>query len=360
LKPRDRHSINRSLAGILGALGALAAVFAPSGVAQPFPSKPVKIVVPYPLSGPSDIRGTTRMSRTYRMIAHHAPPAISDTLARVAAQAIQPDSRFPVVLERQPGAVTTRGANSVARAEPDGHTLLLASNGTMVINPHFFHGVEYDPVRDFTLVTPLATMPFVLMVSTSLPADSPRALIEWLRPRPGEINYGSSGDGSTGHLVGELFRRKAGIHIVHASFNGGVAALSGVAQRQVSFMFAALPLALAYIPNEYFKALAVTSAKRPSRLDTVPTLDESGLPGFEIEGWYGLFAPAGTPAPAAAWLRSQVSSLVGSRAIGSHLRDLGLEPATMTFEQFATRIHTETDMWAPVLRASRLPLKDGA
>jgi tripartite-type tricarboxylate transporter receptor subunit TctC len=327
----------------------------PNAVAQTFPSKPVKIVVPYPISGPSDIRGTTRMSRTYRLIANNAPPAISDTLARIAAQAIQPDSRFPVVLERQPGAVTTRGASSVARSEADGHTLLLASNSTMVINPHYFHGVEYDPVRDFILVTPLATMPFVLMTSTSLPVDSPRALIEWLRPRPGEINYGSSGDGSTGHLAGELFRRTAKVHIVHASFNGGVAALSGIAQQQVSLMFAALPLALAYLPNDHFKPLAVASARRSDRLEGVPTLAEAGLPGFEIEGWYALFAPAGTPGPAAAWLRSQVRSLVETGAIGSHLRDLGLEPATMTYEQFATRINTESDKWAPVLRASRLP-----
>ena len=348
----------RSLARILGVLGIWAVHFQPlTAIAQSFPSKPVKIVVPYPISGPSDIRGTPRMSRTYRMIAHGAPPAISDTLARIAAQAMQPDSRFPVILERQPGAVTTRGANSVARAEADGHTLLLASNGTIVINPHYFQGVEYDPVRDFILVTPLATMPFVLMASTSLPVDTPRALIDWLRPRPGEINYGSSGDGSTGHLAGELFRRRAGVHIVHASFNGGVAALSGIAQQQVSLVFAALPLALAYLPNDHFKPLAVTSARRTDRLEGIPTLDESGLPGFEIEGWYGLFAPTGTPAPAAAWLRSQVSGLIASRAIQSHLRGLGLKPATMTYEQFATRIHTETDKWAPVLRASRLPRK---
>lgn len=344
---------------VLGVVGVLALGFGlPDAAAQAFPAKPVKIVVPYPISGPSDIRGTMRMSRSYRLIAHTAPPAISDTLARIAAQAIQSDSRHPVVLERQPGAVTTRGANSVARAEADGHTLLLASNGTMVINPHYFHGVEYDPVRDFVLVAPLATMSFVLLAHTSVPAESPRALIEWLQPRPGEINYGSSGDGSTGHLAGELLRRKAGVHIVHASFNGGIAALSGLAQRQVSVMFAALPLAIGYLPNEHFKALAVTSARRSDRLEGVPTLDESGLPGFEIEGWYGLFAPAGTPRSSAAWVRGQVRSLIESGAIGSHLRGLGLEPATMTFEQFATRIHTESDKWAPVLRASRLPRKD--
>jgi tripartite-type tricarboxylate transporter receptor subunit TctC len=354
----SRNSKHRLILGVLGVL--VVGLGVSEAATQPFPSKPVKIVVPYPISGPADIRGTMRMSRAYRMIAHNAPPAISDTLARIAAQAIQSDRRYPVILERQPGAVTTRGANSVARAEADGHTLLLASNGTMVINPHYFHGVEYDPARDFVLVAPLATMSFVLLASTSLSADSPRALIEWLRPRPGEINYGSSGDGSTGHLAGELFRRKAGVHIVHASFNGGVAALSGLAQRQVSVMFAALPLALAYLPNEHFRPLAVTSARRSDRLEGIPTLQESGLSGFEIEGWYGLFAPAGTPRASAAWLRGQVSRLVETHAIGSHLRGLGLEPATMTFEQFATRIHTESDKWAPVLRASRLPLKNGA
>ena len=350
--------MKRELAGILGVLGVLAVQFHVGAIAQPFPAKPVKIVVPYPISGPSDIRGTTRMSRTYRLIAHNAPPAISDTLARIAAQAIQPDSRFPVVLERQPGAATTRGASSVARAEADGHTLLLASNGTMVINPHYFHGIDYDPVRDFVLVAPLATMPFVLIASTSLPVDSPRALIEWLRPRPGEINYGSSGDGSTGHLAGELFRRTTGVHIVHASFNGGVAALSGIAQQQVSLMFAALPLALAYLPNDHFKPIAIASSRRSDRLEGVPTLAESGFPGFEIEGWYALFAPAGAPSTAVAWVRAQVGSLVGTNAIGSHLRGQGLEPATMKFEQFATRIHTESDKWAPVLRATRLPHRD--
>ncbi|HET9404673.1 MAG TPA: tripartite tricarboxylate transporter substrate-binding protein, partial [Burkholderiales bacterium] len=125
--------------------------------AEAFPSKPVRIVVPYPISGPADIHGTSRMSRSYRTMALNAPPAISDTLARTAARAIRADARMPVVLERRSGGVTTRGAMMVAQAIADGHTLLLASNATMVINPHYFHGVQYDPARDFVLVTPLAT-----------------------------------------------------------------------------------------------------------------------------------------------------------------------------------------------------------
>ena len=337
---------------------AAAGCFAGAGMAQPFPAKPVKIVIPYPISGPSDVRGTSRMSRSYRLMAPNAPPAISDTLARAVAQALRADSRYPVVLERQPGGLTARGALSVARAPADGHTLLLASNATMVINPHFQHGVEYDPVRDFVLVAPLATMPFALLVRPGLPVDSPEALVRWLRPRPGEIHYGSSGDGSTGHLAGELFRRMAGVSVIHVSFNGGVSALTGLAQGQVSMMFAALPLILPYLPSEHFRPVAVAGARRFERLPDVPTLAESGLPGLEVEGWFGLFAPAGSPSVATAWLREPVTGLLATGAMRSHLHGLGLEPATMTLEQFATRIHTETDKWALLLRASRIPLRD--
>ena len=344
---------------VAGALGAVAAVwFCSFARAQPFPSKPVTIVIPYPISGPTDIRGTHRMTRTYRMIARNAPPSISDMLARLAADTIQADTRHPVVLKRQPGAATTRGAVAVARSPADGHTLLLASNGTMVINPHYFHGVEYDTARDFVLVAPLVTMPFVLMARSDVPAGTPQALIRWLRPRLGEINYGSSGDGSTGHLAGELFRRMARVSIVHVSFNGGVSALNGLATRQISLMFAALPLALAYTPSEYFRPLAVTSPGRVGRLVGVPTLAESGLPELAIEGWYGLFAPAADPPVATAWVRERIQAALSESAARTVLESHGLLAATMPHERFATRIHTESEKWAPVLRASRLPLKD--
>lgn len=346
---------------VLALLGVLAAIFCLNTArGEPYPAKPVKIVIPYPISGPTDIRGTSRMSRSYRLMAPNAPPAITDTLARIVEQAIRADTPYPVVLERQPGAATTRGALSVARATADGHTLLLASNATMVINPHFFHGVEYDPVRDFVLVAPLATMPFVLMANAGLPMEDVRGLTAWLKVRPGEINFGSSGDGSTGHLAGELFRRMARVNFVHVSYNSGVNALNGLATRQVSLMFAALPLTLIYFPSEHFRPLAVTSPRRSERLPDVPTIAESGVPGYEIEAWYGLFAPAGSPPVATAWLRAQIAGLFGSGTIQSYLRDLGLEPATMTLEQFATRINTELDKWAPLLRASRMPLKEGA
>ncbi len=340
--------------------GASLAMGAGGAWAEAFPSKPVRIVIPFPIGGPTDIRGTTRMSRSYKMIAQNAPPAISDSLARITANAVQVDSPHPVVLERQPGGVTMRGAEAVARAPTDGHTLLLASNVTMVINPHYLRGVDYDAARDFVLVAPLATMPFVLMANSNVPVDTPQALVKWLKPRPGEINYGSSGDGSTGHLAGELFRRMARVNIVHVSFNGGTAALNGLATRQVSLVFAALPLALAYYPSEHFRPVAVTGSRRSERMRGVPTLGESGMTGFELEGWYGLFAPAGSPPAANVWLRERITSAVAEPMTRAELVRLGLEPAALSLEQFATRINTESEQWAPVLRASRLPLKDGA
>jgi tripartite-type tricarboxylate transporter receptor subunit TctC len=345
------------LRSVLVSVGVLAVQ---SLAAEPFPAKPVRIVVPYPISGPTDVRGTSRMSRSYRMMASASVPAISDTLARTAELAIRADSAHPVVLERQPGGATTRGAVSVARGPADGHTLLLGSNGTMVINPHFFHGVEYVPARDFVLVAPLATMPFALMVAASVPADNMRELVKWLSVRPGEVNYGSSGDGSTGHLAGELFRRMTAVHVVHVPFNSGVTALAGLATRQVSVAFTALPATLIYHPSEHFRPIAVTSARRSERLPDLPTLAESGLPGYEIEGWYGLFARVGSPPAANAWIRERIAAALAEPATRAELIALGLDPARMSLEQFATRINTEQEKWAPVLRASRLALKRGA
>lgn len=324
-----------------------------------FPAKPVRIVVPYPISGPTDIRGTSRLTKTYKLIAQHAPPAISDTLARAVAQAIRAGSRHPVALERQPGGATTRGAMSVARSPADGHTLLLASNATIVINPNYFYGVDYHP-RDFVLVAPLATMPFVLLVNSGLPVDTPQQLAAWLKPRPGEINYSSSGDGSTGHLAGEFFRRATGVEVVHVSYNGGLAALNGLATGQVSLMFAALPLALPYLASEHLRVLGIASGGRFPLLPELPTLAESGLPGFEIEAWYGIFGPARTPDAAAVWLNERIAAAISNPATRFQLFALGLEPVTSPLGQFATRINSELEKWAPVLRASRMPFKDGA
>ena len=326
--------------------------------AQNFPARSVKIVVPYPISGPTDIRGTSRVTKTYKLVAMHAPLPISDTLASMVAQAIGAGSRHPVVLERLPGGVTSRGATAVAQSPADGHTLLLAGNATMVINPYYFHGIKYDPVRDFVLIAPIATMPFVLVVNSGVPVDTPSSLVEWLRVRPGEINFSSSGDGSVGHLAGQLFQRMTGINAVHVSYNGGMAALNGLATGQVSLMFAALPLALPYLTNRHFRPLGIAGRRRFELLPGLATLAESGLPDFEVEAWFGIYGPARVPPAAVVWLNEQIVAYIAQDAVRSQLLALGLDPATGTLAQFATRIHSETERWVPVIRESRTPGRD--
>ena len=335
-----------------------AAILASAAVrAADYPSRSVTLVVPYPLSGPTDIRGAQRMTKTYKLMAANAPPAISDTLARVVQQAIRYESKFPVNLERQPGGATMRGAQYVARAPADGHTLLLASNETMVLTPNFVPDAGYDPLRDFELTAPLVTMPFVLMVSAGLPYKTLDKLIPYIKVRPGEINYGSSGDGSTGHLAGELFKRATGTDMVHVSYNGGLASLNALAISHTALMFAALPLALPYFSNEHLRTLAVAGARRTPLLPALPTLNEAGVPGVELAAWYGVFAPQGVSTNVIRWLSDHIRDGINDPATRNQLELLGLEVAQEPLSRFATRILGESDRWGPVLRAARLPAR---
>jgi tripartite-type tricarboxylate transporter receptor subunit TctC len=327
---------------------------------QSYPSRAVTLVVPYPLSGPTDIRGASRMTKTYKLMAANAPPAISDTLSRIVQQAIRYESKHPVLLERQPGGATTRGAQHVARAPADGHTLLLASNETMVLTPNYASDVGYDPTRNFELVAPLADMPFVLMTSTGLPFKTLERLIAYVKVRPGEINYASSGEGSTGHLAGELLRRATGLDMVHVSYNGGLSALNGLATGQTALMFAALPLALPYLNNEHVRALAVAGPRRAELLPHLPTLSETGIAGVEVAAWFGVFAPNGISPGTIRWLSDHISEAVNEVATRNALLNLGLEPARSGLSEFATRIYSESERWGPVLRAVRIPGKNAS
>ncbi len=324
--------------------------------ATEFPARAVTLVMPYPISGPTDIRGAQRMTKTYKLMAANAPPAISDTLGRIVQQAVRYNSKYPVHIERQPGGATTRGAQHVARALADGHTLLLASNATMVLTPQYASDIGYHPVKDFQLVAPLVNMPFVLMASTGLPYKTLPQIINWVKHKPGELNYASSGDGSTGHLAGELFRRATSLDMMHVSYNGGLSALNAVATGHVAMMFAALPLALPYQQNEHLRMLALASSKRSSILPDLPTLTEAGVPNVEADAWFGIFAPHGTPGNALRWLNEQITEALADGNTRSQLRALGLEPVSMPASQFAMRIYSEFEKWGPVIRDSRISL----
>ncbi len=293
-------------------------------------------------------------------MAANAPPAISDTLGRIVQQAIRYESKHPVLLERQPGGATTRGAQHVARAAADGHTLLLASNETMVLTPHYAAEVGYDPTRNFELVAPLVNMPFVLMTSTGLPFKTLDRLIGYIKVRPGDINYGSSGDGSTGHLAGELMRRALGLDMVHVSYNGGLSALNGLATGQTSLMFAALPLALPYLNNENLRALAIASQQRTELLPHLPTLNEAGIAGADVSAWFGVFAPNGVSPSAIRWLNERISEAVNDPATRNVLVLQGLEPIRGSLSAFASRIYAEGERWGPVLKAARIPLRNAS
>jgi tripartite-type tricarboxylate transporter receptor subunit TctC len=326
------------------------AVSLPRASAQAFPARTVRLVVPYPVSGPKDIRGTARMTKTHQLIAQAVPPPISDVLARMAADAIAQGTRHEVKLERQPGGATTQGATTVARSRPDGHTLLLASDATLLIAPRYYVKVRYTGVNDFVPVAPLAAMPFVLMADYTLPFDDVRGLIDWLRVRPGEANYGSSGDGSTGHLAGELFRHMAGVNVVHVSYNGGLDALTGIARRHVAYVFAALPLALPYLDNRYVRPLAVTTSRRLPHLPGLPTLAESGLEDYELEGWYAIVAGARAPPAAIAWFTEHIAAYMAKPDVKGTLRQHGLEPIEESPAQFATRIQSQALEYGPIVR----------
>jgi len=338
----------------------LAAVLAmPSLPVRAAEDSTVRVIVPYPISGPTDIRGTSRMTKTYKLMAANAPPAISDTLGRLVTDALR-GGGVGAKMERHPGGMTVRGAQLVARSAPDGRTLLLGSNATMLINPRFFGGLGYEVTRDFVLVAPLAVMPFVLLVGTNVPANNPAELAHWLRGRPGDVNYASSGDGSTGHIAGEMFRRMTGTSVVHVAYNGGLAGLNGLATGQVSFMFAALPLALPYLGREHFTALAIAGRRRHELLPDMPTLAETGVSGFDVEGWYGVFAPGRTPPHAVARLHGLVAPAVASPAVRDAWLKLGLDPVSVSLEQFATRINSEAERWAPLVEASRIHVRPGS
>ena len=325
--------------------------------AQEYPSRTVTLVVPYPLSGPTDIRGASRMTKTYKLMAAHAPPAISDTLSRIVQQAIRYESKHPVLLERQPGGATTRGAQHVARAPADGHTLLLASNETMVLTPNYTTEAGYDPTRNFELVAPLVNMPFVLMTSTGLPFKTLERLIAYIKVRPGEVNYASSGDGSTGHLAGELLRRAAGLDMVHVPYNGGLSALNSLATGQTLLMFTALPLALPYLNTEHLRTLAVAGPRRAELLPHLPTLSEAGIAGMDVAAWFGVFAPNGISSNTIRWLNEHIGESVNELSTRNALLALGLEPVRGTLSEFATRIYTESERWGPVLKDARIPAR---
>ena len=239
--------------------------------AQAFPSKPVRIVVGFPAGGPLD---------------QHAR-LLSDKLQTVLGQ--------PVVMDYKAGAGGTVGAQEVMRAPPDGHTIMLANTGVMVINPALYSRLPYATLKDFVPVARTAMQPLALLVNPSVPAKNLQEFMAYAKSRPGQVNFGSAGNGGISHLVPEMFKTATGLFMVHIPYRGSAPAFTDLMGGQVQFMAESIPQAAAYHKQGKVRALAVTSRERNPALPEVPTVIESGLKGFEVVGFYGFLAPAGTP-----------------------------------------------------------------
>jgi len=302
-----------------------------TGLAQAadrWPDRPIHFVVPYPAGGPLD------------------------AVARLTAQKVSADLGQPIVVENRPGAGGNIGAEYVARAAPDGYTLLLGAVATHAINPTLYAHIPYDAQKDFEPVTQIASTPNVLIVNPSLPVHSVREFIAYAKAHPGALNFGSGSTGSAGHLAGELFKRMAGIEMTHVPYKGAAPAMTDLIAGQVQLMFDNLASALTQIKAGKVRALAVTTAKRTPLAPDLPTIAESGLPGFDINTWFGLFVPAKTPRPVVDRLHDEFVKALKAPDVRGKMLALGAEPVGNTPAQFAAYIRSESEKYAKVIQAS--------
>jgi tripartite-type tricarboxylate transporter receptor subunit TctC len=296
--------------------------------AQPaYPQKPIRLVVPFPPGGGTDI------------------------LARLFGQKMSETLGQPIIIDNRPGAGGTIGTDIAAKAPPDGYTLILVS-GSHAINPGLYQKLPYDSVSDFAPITQIATSPGILVVNPSLPVKSVKDLIALARAKPGQINYASAGSGTPPHLAGELFKVMAKIDMVHVPYKGNAPAFTDVIGGQVSLIFPTMPSAMPFIKSGKLRPIAVTSAKRSPAAPDIPTIAESGLPGYEATSWYGILAPARTPPQIVARLHEVLVTIIGAPDMKDKLAAQGLDPVGNTPQQFAAVIRSEIVKWAKVVKAS--------
>jgi tripartite-type tricarboxylate transporter receptor subunit TctC len=310
------------------ALAALLTVCVSGAWAQAYPTRPIRLVVPFPAGGTTDI------------------------LAREVGQRLSMTLGQPVVIDNRPGAAGNIGADLVAKSAADGYTLLMGTVGTHAINASLYAKMPYDHVKDFAPVILVAGVPNVLEVNPALPVNSVADLIKLAKAKPGQINFASSGSGTSIHLSGELFKTMAGVDMTHIPYKGSAPAITDLIGGQVQVMFDNLPSSLQFIKAGKLRAIAVTSAKRAPALPDVPTIAESGLPGFEASSWFGIVAPAGTPPAILARINNDVNQWLQSSEAREKLLAQGAIPAGGTPEQFAAHIRAETEKWAKVVKAS--------
>ena len=303
---------------------ALAAIALPAS-AQDYPSKPIRIVVPF------------------------GPGGFTDVVARIIQKELGGAVGQPIVIENKPGAGSTIGTSEVAKAKPDGYTLVMIST-THVITPHLYKAMPYDPIKDFTPVMKLGEGPYVLVTHPSLPVNSVAELIALAKAEPNKIDYASSGNGSSQHLVGALFSTMAGAPINHVPYKGSSGAMNDLLGGQVKVSFVGMPNALPNVASGKLRALAVTTRKRSSDLPNVPTLDEAGVPGYDATIWLALLAPPGTPREIVQKLNSELTRALSTPESRKLMSSAGVDVATSSPEELGRLMQSDLDRWGKVVR----------
>jgi len=284
------------------------------------------------------------------MIVAYPPGGGTDIVGRMVAQKLGEALGQNVVVENRGGASGNIGTEIAARAAPDGYTVLMGNVAPNAINVSLFRSLPFDPVADFAPVSLVASTPNILVVHPSTPARTVKEVIALARARPGTLNFASAGVGSSSHLAGELFRVLAGADIVHVPYKGAGPAMVDVLSGQVQLYFATMPAAMPHVKSGKLVPIAVTSAKRSPALPDLPTIAESGVPGYEASTWYGLLDPAHTPGDAVARLHEGVVKILGERALRDKLAEQGFEPVGDSPQEFAAYIKSEIAKWGKVIR----------
>ena len=309
-------------------LTAAALACATAATAQTFPTKPIRIVVGFPAGGPLD---------------QHAR-LLSDKLQGVLGQ--------PVVMDYKSGAGGTVGAQEVMKSPADGHTIMLANTGVMVINPALYSKLPYATLKDFVPVARTAMQPLALLVNPNVPAKNLQEFMAYAKSRPGQVNFGSAGNGGISHLVPEMFKTATGLFMVHIPYRGSAPAFTDLMGGQVQFMAESIPQAASYHKQGKVRALAVTSKERNPALPEVPTVIESGIKGFEVVGFYGFLAPAGTPKNVVNKLSEAFGQVLQMPDVRNRMVSQGADPAFLGADDFAKFLAAEMPRWADVVKKS--------
>lgn len=295
--------------------------------AQAYPARPVRIIVPYPPGGATDV------------------------MARTVAQKLNESWQQAVVVENKPGASGSVGSEIVAKSVPDGYTLLV--QGTQhAINLSLYKQLPYDTLRDFVPINYIASAPFLLVLHPSVTANTVAELIAYIKARPGGLNYGSSGVGGGAHLAGEIFKTAAGVPLTHIPYKGAAPAMADLLGGQVTMVFDPIPTSINQVRAGRLKALAITSAKRSALMPELPTVAESGLPGFDVSAWFGLYGPAAMPKDIAIKLNTEVNRILQLPEVKEKFAGLGAESMIMNTDQFAVHLRAEIAKFAKAIKDS--------